>query len=114
MPEFTYKEITNVISKSDVIWFSKSKLAFPKFIFEVEASTDFTNSMHKMYQVIDFDSRFYLIAPEARKQIFLNRIQREPFNSIKTKFTFRSFEDVANLYYKSVEQNELKTKFIEG
>jgi mannose-6-phosphate isomerase class I len=113
MPEFTYKEITEIISKSDVIWFSRNKLAFPKYIFEVEASTDFTNSMHKMYQLIDFDSRFYLIAPQSRKQIFLNRVEREPFNSSKTKFTFRSFEDVAGLYFKSVEQNELKTKFME-
>lgn len=113
MPEFTYREITDIISKSDVIWFSKNKLAFPKYIFEVEASTDFTNSMHKMYQLIDFDSRFYLIAPESRKQIFANRVEREPFNSTKNKFTFRSFEEVADLYFKSVEQNELKTKFIE-
>lgn len=113
MPEFTYKEITNIISKSDVIWFSKNKLAFPKCIFEVEASTDFTNSMHKMYQLIDFEARFYLIAPKDRKQIFFNRIDREPFNSNKEKFTFRSFEDVANLYFKSVEQNELKIKFME-
>jgi len=113
MPEFTYKEITDIISKSDVIWFSKNKFAFPKYIFEVEASTDFTNSMHKMYQLIDFDSRFYLIAPHSRKQTFLNRIGREPFNSIKGKFTFHSFEEVAELYFKSIEQNELKTKFIE-
>lgn len=113
MPEFTYKEITDIISKSDVIWFSKNKLAFPKYIFEVEASTDFTNSMHKMYQLIDFDSRFYLIAPHSRKQTFLNRVEREPFNSTKEKFSFHSFEEVANLYFKSVEQNELKTKFIE-
>lgn len=113
MPKFTYKQITDIISKSDVIWFSKNKLAFPKYIFEVEASTNFTNSMHKMYQLIDFDSRFYLIAPQSRKQTFLNRAGREPFNSIKEKFTFRSFEEVADLYFKSVEQNELKTKFIE-
>lgn len=113
IPEFTYKEIIDIISKSDVIWFSKNKLAFPKYIFEVEASTNFTNSMHKMYQLIDFEARFYLIAPIERKQIFINRMFREPFNSMKEKFTFRSFEDVANLYFKSVEQNELKTKFME-
>jgi hypothetical protein len=113
MPKFTYREITDIISKSDVIWISKNKLTFPKYIFEVEASTDFTKSMHKMYQLIDFDARFYLIAPHSKKQIFLSRIEREPFQSVKEKFTFRSFEEVATLYFKSVEQNKLKTKFIE-
>ena len=50
---------------------------------------------------------------ESSKRDFLNRVEREPFNSTKEKFTFHSFEEVANLYFKSVEQNELKTKFIE-
>ncbi len=29
IPDFTYTELKEVVSKSDIIWFSKSKLSFP-------------------------------------------------------------------------------------
>ena len=112
IPDFTYPELKNVISKSDVIWFSKSKLPFPKLIFEVESTTNFTNSMFKMYQMIDFDARFFLVASESKKGIYLDRLGKEPFVSVKSKFEFRSFEDVTQLYFSSVEHYELKSKFL--
>ena len=37
MPEFTYKEITDIISKSDVIWFSKNKLLSQIYFLKLRA-----------------------------------------------------------------------------
>lgn len=112
IPDFTYKELKDIISKSDVIWFTKSKLPFPKFIYEVESTTDFTKSMLKMYQMIDFETKFVLVAPSKKKDIFDSRLQREPFTPVKNKFSFKSFEEVAKLYFSSVEHYELKEKFL--
>lgn len=112
IPDFTYPELKGVISKSDIIWFSRSKLPFPKLIFEVESTTNFTNSMFKMYQMIDFDTRFFLVASESKKGIYLDRLGKEPFVTVKSKFGFRSFEEVTQLYFSSVEHYELKSKFL--
>lgn len=112
IPDFTYKELKDTISKSDIIWFSKSKLLFPKFIFEVESTTDFTKSMFKMYQMLNFDTRFALVAPEERRKLFLSRLSCEPFITVKDRFLFRSFEDVTKLYFSSVEHYELKSTFL--
>ena len=112
IPNFTYPELKDVISKSDIIWFSKSKLPFPKLIFEVESTTNFTNSMFKMYQMIDFDTRFFLVALESKKTIYSDRLSKEPFVGVKGKFGFRSFEEVTQLYFSSVEHYELKSKFL--
>lgn len=112
IPDFTYQELKYIVSKCDVIWFSKNKMPFPKFIFEVESTTDFTTSMLKMYQMINFNTKFYLVAPDKRKKIFSNRVQREPFISVKDKFQFRGFEEVTKLYFSSVEHYELKTNFL--
>ncbi len=112
IPDFTYTELKDVISKSDIIWFSKSKLPFPKLIFEVESTTNFTNSMFKMYQMIDFDTRFFLVASESKKRIYSDRLGKEPFVTVKSKFGFRSFEEVTQLYFSSVEHYELKSKFL--
>ena len=112
IPDFTYTELKNVISKSDIIWFNKSKLRFPKMIFEVESTTNFTNSMFKMYQMIDFNARFFLVASESRKSMYSNRLGKEPFVTVRSRFGFRSFEEVTQLYFSSVEHYELKSKFL--
>lgn len=112
VPDFTYPELKTLISKSDTIWFTKTRLPFPKYIFEVEATTDFISSMLKMYQLLNFDAKFVLVASERRKGIFTDRINKEPFAKEKHKFSFRSFEDVVNLYFSSVEHYELKSKFL--
>lgn len=112
IPDFTYSELKTLISKSDTVWFTKSRLLFPKYIFEVESTTDFTNSMLKMYQLLCFDTRFILVASENRKETFSERLKREPFTAVKDKFSFRSFENVTKLYFSSVEHYELKYKFL--
>lgn len=112
VPDFTYPELKSLISKCDTIWFTKARLPFPKCIFEVESTTDFINSMFKMYQLVDFDTRFILVASQERETIFTNRINKEPFVKHKPKFWFRSFEDVGRLYFNSVEHYELKSKFL--
>ncbi len=112
VPDFTYHELKSLISKCDTIWFTKARLPFPKCIFEVESTTDFINSMFKMYQLVDFDAKFVLVASQRRETIFTNRINKEPFVKHKSKFWFRSFEDVGRLYFNSVEHYELKSKFL--
>ena len=112
LPDFTYPELKSLVSKSDAVWLSKTRLPFPKYIFEVESTTDFLNSMFKMYQMINFDTRFVLVASLRRKSVFTNRINKEPFAREKHRFSFRSFEDVARLYFNSVEHYELRSKFL--
>lgn len=112
IPDFTYPELKTLISKSDTIWFTRARLLFPKYFFEIELTTDFTKSMLKMYQLLNFDAKFILVASEKRKGVFSDRINKEPFAKVKHKFSFRPFEDVIKLYFNSVEHYELKSKFL--
>jgi hypothetical protein len=112
IPDFTYTELKSIISKHDAIWFTKARLLFPKYIFEVEQSTDFTNSMLKMYQLLNYDTKFVLVASERRKGLFADKINKEPFAKESRRFSFRSFEDIVKLYFNSVEHYELKSKFL--
>lgn len=112
IPEFTYEELIKTVKKSDIIWFSKkAKHIFPKYIYEVEHSTDFTGSMVKMLQLKDFDTRFVLTSWESRRQIFDQRVNQELFNEVKSKFVFRPFELVAELYFSAVKHFELQSQF---
>jgi len=112
IPEFTYAELKEVIRKSDTVWLTKTRLPFPKYVFEVESTTDFSRSLLKMFQLINFDARFVLVATESRKHIYTDRISKEPFADKAERFLFRSFEAVSKLYFNSVEHYELKFKFL--
>ena len=79
---------------------------------DAETDTRIVNTDVKMYQLVNFDTKFILVASERRKGIFTNRINKEPFAKEKHKFSFRSFEDVGKLYFSSVEHYELKSKFV--
>jgi hypothetical protein len=52
------------------------------------------------------------VASESKKGIYLDRLGKEPFVTVKSKFGFRSFEEVTQLYFSSVEHYELKSKFL--
>lgn len=114
IPEFTYGELIKRAQKIDVIWFSKKpKYVFPKYMYEVEHSTDFTNSLIKMLQLKEFDARFILASWESRRDIFYDRLGQEPFDQVKTKFLFRPFELIAELYFSAVRHFELQAKYFE-
>ena len=113
IPYFTYEELIRIVRKIDVVWFSKkAKHIFPKYIYEVEHSTDFSSSMLKMYQLKDFDTKFILTSWESRKEICDQRMNQEPFSQLKSKFAFRSFELIAQLYFSAVSHFELQSKFL--
>jgi hypothetical protein len=112
VPSFTCSELVDTVSRCDVIWFSHGQRPFPKFVYEVENTTNFVNSMHKMYQLKDIDARFVLVAPEARRSEFLQRLKDEPFSGVSSRYTFRSFEQVAEFYFSCARHYELREAFL--
>lgn len=114
VPDFTYKELMDAVRRADVLWFSKrGTLVFPKYIYEVEHSTHFADSMVKMFQMRDFDARFILTSWESRRRLFDERVNIEPFVQIRNKFAFRSFEAVSELYFSAVKHFELEDKYFD-
>ncbi|GBC96701.1 hypothetical protein HRbin16_02510 [bacterium HR16] len=113
IPDFTYPDMKKRVARCDVIWFSRSAHPFPKYVFEVEATTDFQNSMLKMYELREFETQLVLVASEAKYHLYEQRLSQEPFASIRDKFRFRSFELVAKFYFNCVEHYELRSDFLQ-
>lgn len=114
IPEFTYGEIMKIVRRMDVIWFTgKPKYIFPKYIYEVEHSGDFTNSMLKMFQLKEFDATFVLASWDSKRKTFADRMDQEPFNEVKNKFTFRPFELISEFYFFAVKYFELEAEYFE-
>ncbi len=98
LPCFTYEEIVRRARTVDVIWFNERKM--PYRFYEVEHSTNITNSLDKFYELQDFRADFYIIADESRRRQFDSLIERNIYSSIRNYVRFFNYENLVNQYSK--------------
>ena len=113
IPEFTYQEIIAEIKRIDVIWFNKRGFIFPKKTFEVVDSIGtLSEAFNRCLQLIHFDTKFHIIAPEEYRDKFDDKINKEPYLSFKERFAFKNYQEVIKHYGNAVKYNELKKGFL--
>ena len=92
----------------DVIWLKGN---WPKYFFEVEHTQDITAALHRMFQVVDFDAKFFVVAlPHARSR-FQREIAKALFNERKEKYFFRTYIELRKLYRKASPYREASKSF---
>lgn len=98
LPEFTYDKIAKRAKTIDVIWFNERRMPFR--FYEVEHSTNITNSLDKFYELQDFRADFYIIADESRRNQFDRLLERNIYSSICNYVKFFNYENLINQYTK--------------
>ena len=111
LPPFTFPELLAQARQIDVLWFERKPRPFPKFAFEVETTPEFRRALLRLYQLRDFDTVLYVIADEAKRNLFDKRLQDEPFYALRHRFVFRSFEEVFRLYQLQVQLAQAQAHF---
>jgi len=108
-PNFTYPNIVQATRFIDVLWLNER--GFPKFAFEVETTPQFRSSLVKFGELCDFFVSFYLIADVKYYDKFESEISMAVFKQIKGRCLFRTFEEVTDMYSKSVEKQKVSAGF---
>lgn len=96
IPKFSYDQLTNRARTVDVIWFNERNM--PNSFFEVEHSTDIQNSVTKFCDLQDFHSRFYIVAPQNRREQFRKVMDRTAFKDIRNRVFFHAYEEISKQY----------------
>jgi hypothetical protein len=104
--DFSYQEIVNRAKTIDVIWFNDRKLL--SSVFEIEHSTDIQNSLLKFNDLKDFNSKFYIVGSEKRKEEFLKKMNYSSFKDIQ-EIKFINYQFVSDLHTKMSELNKIGT-----
>jgi hypothetical protein len=81
VPPFTYPTSWKP-SRCDVIWFTAGQRPFPKFVYEVENTTNFVASMHKMYQIKESTRVLCWSRPKNGASEFEQKLKDEPFSGV--------------------------------
>lgn len=101
MPVFTYQRIVSRVKSIDVVWFNRRGL--PHAVYEVEYSTDFTNSLLKFHELVDFSTKMAVVAAGARRDQFRDIVARDAFSAIRSRVEFVSFDRLAGLHTRTSE-----------
>lgn len=106
IPLFTYENIINeTVRFFDVIWFNKRM--FPYKIYEVEQSTNFRDAFVKFMELQDFQTFFFCISNENRKEKFERELKKNAFEPLRRRCEFRTYEQVENDYKIAISETYL-------
>ena len=108
LPLFTYQEIVEIVKRIDVLWFNKKGFKFPKRAFEVVDSIGtLGDALNRTYQLVEFDLDFHIIGSKENKEKFKDRITKEPFIRVTSRYKYQSYEEIIDYYNKRLELENL-------
>lgn len=112
IPPFTYPDTLKVARRVDVIWFGAVTPSYPVACFEVEYTTNVTEGLLRLYQLKGLGPKFFIITRSDLKTKFESQIARPPFNEIKDRYIFRSYEQLATFFDLAKRYHYFKKAFL--
>ena len=70
----------------------------PEAFYEIEHTTNIRNSVEKFCDLHDFYSRFYIIAPQTRKRMFVDVLSAPIFTPMQERIKFFSYENLVRQF----------------
>ena len=112
MPLFSYPHFVQRSSTIDVIWFNERNM--PHSFFEVEHSTDITNSLQKFNDLQDFHTNMYIVADEKRHDEFIQKFGYVSFDLIRKgkRVKFISYDELEKQYTQIIALQDFQTVII--
>lgn len=112
IPKFTYSHFVQRSSTIDVIWFNERNM--PDSFFEVEHSTDISNSLQKFNDLQDFHSKMYIVADIKRYNEFITKLEYTSFDLIRKdkRVRFLSYQELEKQYEQIVAKQKFQTIII--
>lgn len=100
---------TPEISKVDVIWYKPTP---PFYFFEVEDSGTMREALHRLYNTMAFDARFFIISPIHNWSKFKKWITTAPFKEFEDRYNFRTYSDLFDFYKEVVKFISFRERFL--
>lgn len=111
VPQFAAQHIMNTVKEIDVIWFDENEN--PEYCFEVEHTTDIVHGLDRQVQLKHQQAKFFIVAPEDRRAKFQDLItNRFPYRSMRDRFMFISYDELARLYEAALPFSALEKKLL--
>lgn len=94
--EFANSRLMRKAKTVDTIWFNAREM--PHAFFEVEHSTDIQNSLDKFFELQDFNSKFFIVATQAKIRRFEDLLGWSRYAEIRRRVRFYDYEKLEKLH----------------
>lgn len=113
MPNFSYEGIVSEAKRIDVVWFNKKGYIFPQNVFEiVDSIGTLDGAFKRCVQLHNFNTKFYVVAPEKHHDKFLQTLDLELYQPYKERFKFLNYDEIQELYETTMRKNTLEFKLL--
>jgi hypothetical protein len=95
-PPFTYERVVGKVDTVDVMWFNDR--GYPTHCFEVEHSTDISNSLGKYVELQDFRVDLRIIADAVRRREYDAKLLQTTVATVKNRVAFLDYDSLSKLH----------------
>ena len=112
IPTYTYPHFVQRCSTIDVIWFNERNM--PDSFFEVEHSTDISNSLQKFNDLQDFHTKMFIVADIKRYNEYKYKLDYVSFNLIRKdkRVAFLSYQELEKQYEQIIAKQKFQTQWL--
>ena len=93
----------------DAIWY---KPIPPFFLFEVEDGGTMREALHRLYNSMAFDARFFVVCPAQNREKFDKWVTTAPFKEFDERYEFRTFEELFAFYRATLTYPAMRPRFL--
>ncbi|MBI4168097.1 MAG: hypothetical protein HY515_04010 [Candidatus Aenigmarchaeota archaeon] len=111
LPYFASEKIMDSVQNIDVVWL---KDEWPEYFFEVEHTTGVTPGLLRIFQAEKINTKFFIVGPQDVLKRFEREVEKAPFNRIKDKYRFRSYEELGEMYSAAASYHKIAEDFLEN
>ncbi len=97
------------ISRVDVIWYKPTP---PFFFFEVEDGGTMREALHRLYNAMAFDARFFIVSPIDNRSKFEKWVTTAPFKEYEDRYNFRTYLDLFDFYQEAMKFTATHKRFL--
>lgn len=97
------------ISRIDVIWYKSTP---PFFLFEVEDGGTMREALHRLYNAIAFDARFFIVSPIHNRSKFEKWVTTAPFKEFEERYNFRTYSELFDFYKEVSKFTSIRERFL--
>lgn len=97
------------IDKVDAIWYKPTP---PFFLFEVEDGGTMREALHRLYNAMAFDARFFIVSPAHNRNKFEKWVTTAPFKEFEERYNFRTYSELFDLYKMAKQFTSMRERFL--
>src|ERR1017187_4686309 len=97
------------IARVDAIWYQPVP---PFFLFEVEDGGTMREALHRLYNAMAYDARFFVICPVDNRPKFEKWVTTAPFKEYESRYNFRTYVELFDFYKQVANYMSMRGRFL--